>query len=515
MKKKLIASAMALALAGCGMVSPKPYTEQEVETRVAQDRQRMYADQEPITQPVSFYEAAARALKYNLDYRMKLMESALAQGFLDMASWDMMPRLLAGAGYTMRNNDSGTITSGITQERRRNFANIEFSWNLLDFGVSYIRANQKADQYLMAEERRRKVAQNVLQDVRSAYWRALGAQRLIERVNALLQRVGQALEKSRQTERLGLLPQPVTLAYQRALLDAVGTLGARRQELELARAELAALLSIPPGTQFSLADDDRQELPEVPKNVEYLELLALKTRPDLMEEWYRKRVTASDIKAAMLLALPGIQLDFFNIQYDSNRYLYNHTWTDSGVRVSWNLMRLASLPTLNKALEHQNTADDYRRMALSMAVLTQVRVGVQRYTLAREDLELAKVSADVDNRLLNYSRAAASAKMDSELEVIRAESRQLLSEYQRYAAYANAQAAWGRLYNSLGFDVMPRELEKRDVASLATAIETTMKHWERVSLNPAAQTASQNQNEGGTVPAATAGAEAATGTVVQ
>lgn len=484
MKTKLIAGVLVVVLTGCGLVSPKPYTEQEVEERVAKDRLSMYADQEPISKPLSFYEAAARALKYNLEYRLKLMEAALSDGLMDMASWDMMPRLLAGAGYTVRNNTPGTTTSGITSDRARNFANIEFSWNLLDFGVSYMRANQKADQFLMAEERKRKVAQNVLQDVRSAYWRALGAQRLTERVELLMRRVTVALDKSRQTERLGLLPQPVTLAYQRALLDAVGTLGARRQELELAKGELAALLSIPPGTQFTLADDDAQELPLVPRDPEYLELMALKMRPDVMEEWYRKRVSAVDIKAAMMQALPSVDLTFFNWQYDSNRYLYNHTWADSGVRFSWNLMRLASLPTLSKALDLQHQVDDYRRMALSMAVLTQVRIALQRYTLARDDLELARVSSEVDTRLLNYSRAATMAKMDSELELIRAESRQLLSEYQRYAAFANAQAAWGRLYNSLGFDVLPKEVEKRDVAGLAEAIERTMKHWQHVSLNP-------------------------------
>ena len=47
------------------------------------------------------------------------------------------------------------------------------SWNLLDFGVSYYRARQQADQVLIAEERKRKVVQNILADTRNAYWRAL------------------------------------------------------------------------------------------------------------------------------------------------------------------------------------------------------------------------------------------------------------------------------------------------------------------------------------------------------
>ena len=63
--------------------------------------------------PITFYEAAARALKYNLDYRLKLMESALAANLRDVASYEMLPRLVASAGYVGRNNDSGGTSIGI------------------------------------------------------------------------------------------------------------------------------------------------------------------------------------------------------------------------------------------------------------------------------------------------------------------------------------------------------------------------------------------------------------------
>lgn len=483
-------STLAFALTACSTIKPEPFTPEEISERVSADRIQMYADQEPITGPISFNEAAARALKYNLDYRLKLMENALAKGLLDVSRWDMMPRLVAGAGYATRNNDSGgssinivtreeSLAPSTSQERNHRMANLELSWNLLDFGVSYFRAHQKADQYLMAKERERKVIQNVLQDTRNAYWRALGAQKLISRVDDLIERVETALEQSRRVEQQGLLPQPVALSYQRSLLDAVSMLSTRRQELELAKAELAALLSLPPGTEYTLEEKNTPVLPAIPDDMTRLETTALERRPEIMEEWYRKRVTANDIKAAMVLALPGIHLDFFNMQYDSNRFLYNNSWTDSGVRLSWNLFRLASLPTLQRAHEAQNQTDDFRRMALGMAVITQVRIGVQRYALARSDLRLAEESARVDQRLLNYAEAAKTSRVDSELEVIRAEARQLLSEYQQHASYANAQSAWGRLYNSLGLDVLPDEIANLDVATLAQAIGQTTAQWEQ------------------------------------
>ena len=481
-------SCLPVLLAACGTVTPVAFTQDEVTDRVTKDRQAIYADQEPVTGPIGFHEASARALKYNLDYRLKLLENALAQSLTDVAQHEMLPKLVASAGYVTRNNDSGGRSIGIedrvetlrpstSQERDRALAGLSFSWNALDFGVSYYRAQQKADQYLMAEERRRKVAQNVLQDVRNSYWRALGAQKLIGRVDALLERVNKALAQAKQGEKDGLMPQAQVLAYQRALLDAVNLLTLRRQDLELSRAELTALMSIPPGTAYTLADEKETTLPAAPRDFGKLETLALERRPEIMEEWYRKRVTENDIKAAKLLLWPNLSLDA-GLSYDSNKYNYNSSWVDTGVRVSWNILKLTQVSALDRAHKAQNETDDLRRMALSMAVLTQVRVGVQRYDLALSELKFAEESLGVDQRLLSFSQKAAQTKFDSQLEVIRAEARALLAEYQRYAAYSNAQAAWGRVYNSVGLDVLPQTIASHDVKALAKAIETTTGEWQ-------------------------------------
>ena len=487
---RITVACMPLVLAACGSVSPKPFSQAEIGERVSQDVASMYKDQEVIAAPIDFHEAAARALKYNLDYKLKLMETALSRSLHDVSTYEMLPRLVAGAGFSRRNNDSGgppvliepprsvSLNPSTSQERSHTMSNLSFSWNALDFGVSYLRAQQKADQVLMAEERRRKVIQNVLQDVRNSYWRAVGAQKLLPRVDGLLERVNTGLERAKAIEKQGIMPQAQVLGYQRALLDAVSTLTLRRQDLELAKAELRALMSVEPGVEFTLAEQNELALPRVSVDVEKLERLALEKRPEIMEEWYRKRVTENDIKAAKVLLWPNISLDA-GWQYDSNKYLYNSTWFDTGIRVSWNLLKLTQYPALKKAHQAQNDTDDMRRLALSMAVLTQVRVGLQRYNLSLQELKFSEESLGVDKRLLNYAQAAAKSQFDSELEVIRTEARALLGEYQRYAAYSNAQAAWGRVYNSVGLDILPETVEGHDVKTLAVAMKDTMTQWQQ------------------------------------
>jgi outer membrane protein TolC len=313
---------------------------------------------------------------------------------------------------------------------------------------------------------------------------ALGAQRLIGQVDALLNKVRQGLKAAQEADEKGLLPRQQALAYQRALLDAVSLLSARRQDLELARAELAALMSLPPDQPFTLADEAEQRMPNDRFDVAGLEQMALESRPEIMEEWYRKRVTDNDIKIAKAELWPSLSVDLGG-HYDSNAYLYNNAWSAIGLRLSYNFFNLLKIPVLNEAQDSQNKVGDLRRMSLSMAVLTQVRVALQRYHLALEQLDFAEESLQVDSRLRRFAEASAQVSADSKLEFIRADARMLLAQYQRYAAYSEAQAAWGRLYNSVGLDVMPDAIASHDVPTLASEIEQTMQGWQQ-KLYPSA-----------------------------
>ncbi|MDP1611810.1 MAG: TolC family protein [Sulfuritalea sp.] len=468
-----------LILAGCAL-TPVPLSSGDVRTRVNTDQLRVYSNQEPLLKPIGFNEALARALKYNLDYRLKLMESALATGLADVARFDMLPNLVASAGYGRRSNESGGTSVGIetglvslipstSAERTHGTTGIELSWNILDFGVSYFRAQAQADQVLIAEERRRRVVQNILQDVRSAYWRAVGAQRLSREAARLMERVQEALQRSREAETQGLVAPKEALTYQRLLLDSVSLLTARKQELEFAKRELAALMNVTPGTEFSVIETEERELMPVPINVAELEELALLNRPELREEDYRARISASEAKRQLMSLLPGLNLSIAT-QTDTNRFLYNKSWIDSSARVTLNMLRLLALPSLENTHEAQKQTDEARRLALTMAILTQVRVAMERYRLAQTDLDVARESNNVDQRLSSYARAAMSTRTESELEVIRAETRALNSEYQRYAAYATAVAAYGRIYNSLGLDVVPNGLEEASIAELGDRV---------------------------------------------
>jgi outer membrane protein TolC len=183
-------------LAGCS-VTPKAIDDAAHKERSQKDVDAMYASQEPVVGTITLAAATARAIRYNMDYRTRMMEQAWALGQLDVANFDLLPKMTVSAGYTNRSNDAfgygfgqdGKVTTNpsASQERTISTSKAGLSWSVLDFGLSYYRAKQLADQALIAEERRRKAVQNLVLDVRQAFWRAYIAQQQLPEMGRLLQ----------------------------------------------------------------------------------------------------------------------------------------------------------------------------------------------------------------------------------------------------------------------------------------------------------------------------------------
>ena len=179
MKIKIIAGvSLAALLSGCN-VTPKPISAGELATRATRNIEQVTADQEPVAGSIDIYEAMSRALKYNLDYKVELMEEALKSRELNLSSYDMLPQLVASGGYAGRNNFAGasslslltrrqSLEPSTSSEKDIFSGDLTLSWDVLDFGLSYVRAKQKADEGLIALERRRKVSNRIIEDVRTA-----------------------------------------------------------------------------------------------------------------------------------------------------------------------------------------------------------------------------------------------------------------------------------------------------------------------------------------------------------
>jgi outer membrane protein TolC len=485
-KKALAAALGTLILGGCA-IHPRPLTLEQRQATMAADNQAMFAEQAPVSGPITLDEAMARALKYNLDHRVKMMEEALAQRQLDLASFDLLPQLTAAAGYTTRDNvlasSSQDITTGqqslvpsTSSEQNARRADLGLSWNVLDFGVSYYGAQQQADRVLAAQQRRRKVVQLLMQQTRVAYWQAVGAQKLQAQIEPLLKQAQQALGDSRSIEQQGLKDPLQALGYQRELLSLVLQLESIRDELAQAKPKLASIMNLEPGKPFELVVPEGFVEPQLAIAPEKMEETALLNRPELIEASYNERIGLNETHKAMAKLLPGIELSV-GAHYDSNDFLVNNEWRDAGLQVSWNLLNLLNAKHIKAAAKAQYDLAREQRLALNMAVLTQVHVAWIDYASRKQQFEWTQKLDDVEQRILEHTRNATAASAQGRLAEIRASTSALMAGLKLYQSYAAYQGAYGQMVATLGLDPLPATVASHDLPTLEQAIRDTEQHW--------------------------------------
>ena len=490
--KLLAIAAAAAALSACGTISPAALEQQALVQTNQADRKAAQQYVEAINGPLTLDDAIARALKYNLERRTRLMEEALALNQLEVGKLDMLPKLMAQAGYTDRSNEKATYSSKYTPiaelsdfksssystERSHNTTDLGLTWNLLDVGIGYYASKQQADRVLIAAEKRRKAMHLLMQDVRTAYWRAAAAQKLRSEVSKTLAMAEEALVDSRKVEAERICNPLDALRYQRQLLENLRLLEAIEQELSIAQVELATLINAPVGqpipiaeTQLSLADDRVLKLP-----LERLEQVALEQNADLREQHYNSRIAREEVRKTMARMFPNLSFNY-GFKYDSDRYLVHNNWNEAGVQLSFNLFNLFTGPTQIKLAEAGVTLADQRRVATQMAVVMQVHLARLQLANARSQFARADAIYSTDQKIAEQVRNRASAQAQSQLDQVANETTAILSLLRRYQALAQVHTAENRLMANLGIEPRIGSTGELSLSQLTEQVKGSGNPW--------------------------------------
>jgi outer membrane protein TolC len=487
-KKNTLAVLVALSLGACSSIQPEQLSRQALSTQGQADRATASAAVEPIAGPLNLEQAIARALKYNLDRRTRMMEEAMAFRQLDVSRYDMLPKLLAQSGYSWRdknkisqsrNSETGELSPSqfISQQRIHTQSSLGASWNLLDFGVGYYNARQQAERVLIAGEKRRKAMHTLMQDVRTAFWRAASAQKLRSQVQETIALAEQALADSRTAEAERLRNPVDSLRYQRQVLENLRLLEAIDQELSTARIELAALINAPLGQQLQLVEPtfqaNRQVL-EVP--VERLEETAIQANADLREQHYNARIAREETRKTLTRLFPNLSFNY-SVNYDTDSYLVNNDWNEAGMQLSFNLFNLFTGPAQMKLAEAGVKLADQRRVAVQMATLAQTHLARQQLANAIKQYERADAIWSTDARISEHMSNRENSQVQSQLDMVANKTTAILSLLRRYQALAQVQGAEARLQSTLGVEPQIGSVDELNLAQLAEQIDASQHDW--------------------------------------
>ena len=502
-KKPMRLSLLALACVaavGCANVQPVALAPQDMQPQIQKDTDTIRKDVEPIAGALTLDEALARALKYNLDRRAKMMEEALAMGQLDVSKFDMLPKIMAQAGYSNRSvprftasqsypdwqqngTKPGSSYSTTAEDRHSNY-DLGLTWSLLDVGMGYYGSKQQADRFLVAGEKRRKAMHLLMQDVRTAYWRAASAQLLKADVQKTIDLAESALVDSRKAagERVRNPLEP--LRYQRQLLENLRLLESINHELSSAQIDLAALINAPLNQPIQIATTDLRnisdEVSKVP--VQKLEEVALQNNADLRESHYNTRIAQEETRRTLLRMFPNLSFNY-GAKYDTDRYLMSNNWNEAGVQLSFNLMNLFTGATQMKMAEAGVAVADQRRVAAQMSVMTQVHLSRLQVINARSQYDRADAIYDADTKIAEVMRNRQMVQAQSKLDTVSTETAAILSLLRRYQALAQVQVAENRVLATLGLEPQIGSTNELSLKELTEQIGQSKAVWQ--SLNQA------------------------------
>lgn len=485
----LCLSIAMIGVAGCSFM-PKPITAEEQQDMLAKDRIQAVKDVEPVGNVLTLDEAVARGLKYNLDHRSKMLEQAIALGTYDLSKWDMMPKVLANAGYNYRNNWFITNATGaysgapslsepfISSAKDYGTAGLNLNWSLLDFGVSYFNARQNADRIVVASERRRRTMHVLVQDIQAAYLRAAAAQKLRDDIESTVRSATKALTNSQKTEKDGLKEPEDALKYQKALLDNIKILETIDQELSTAKIELFQLINLPPAAHVKLEDPDKLPVPNHYGNIatQEFELRALMANADLKESIYNARIAVEETRKSMLKLFPGLT---FNIgpQTTNNSYYINKNWVEGAANISFNLWNLLMAPGAIKLAGQNEDLAQQKRMMMQMAVVSQVYLSKiqldNSYRLYRRSAEIDHVDA----RLAQITRGKYKSGAASDAEKVAADVSSIVSKLRKYQALSQVFAASGKLQATTGLEPHFDSVDDIALNDMTGLVKTHFSTW--------------------------------------
>jgi outer membrane protein TolC len=482
----------AVLLSACA-VKPQPISQAEHLQRAKDDYKTLYSTYIPLSGPLTLSDAIARSLKYNYDAQLAKTEETLQDRQLDLAIAQMLPRLAANAGYDWRDKDNAAQSvSELTRQQSLEYsfsespshatASLELSWNLLDVGVSYFQAKQQGYRTYVAVERRRKVIDGLVKSTQDAYWKAVAADRLLPRLQPLLADAQKMLENSREASREKLVSPLQGLDFQQNMLSVVGQLRHMQTDLDTAKVTLASLINVPGDAPIEFAPMEL-DMSTAATSVDprKLEMIGLAMRPELREEAYQGKIDQQDVYKEIVKMLPGVGL-LGSLNYDTNRYLFNPNWAQLGVNATFNLVNLIEGPQAIAAAKTSVEVSRQRRLALSVAVLTQVNLSYQEYLAAAQDLDIAKQINDVEQKIRVASANASRAEEESEADRVRRELASMVSEFTYDRTVAAVHTALTNLYTSVGVDLVPPNAETDDLPSLSLRVEKAIAGWEAGQL---------------------------------
>jgi outer membrane protein, multidrug efflux system len=323
-----------------------------------------------------------------------------------------------------------------------------------------------------------------------SYWKAYRSQLRYNEILRYRDQVQQALQRSKKAVKLRVASMTTQLDYQQLLIRNMRRLNKQELQLNQAKSELASLMSVRPYEKFRLAKPDAgfENIPNINIPMKELDTVALIHRPELKSAAYRTRIAAKGITAAILQLLPGLHFDY-GYNHSSNKYIKNDDWYDTNIISTWNAMKLLNAPSVIANAKTQKELGKLTQVALTMGVLSQVRIAYNEYQIYRKDYLYSVSETRNADALYQQTQRLAKANMSNKQAVTRRGIAALNARLERDLSLAKAYQSLAKLRLSIGLNYLPKlNIEKTPLVQLEKIVHQTILEEQQGDINKKVRT---------------------------
>jgi len=452
----------AIVLSGCATTAVH-YNADNIE-KTTDSKLRPAAVPLKISDPLSIDQVRNRTLTHNSEYRhaqtqlIEMLRKASSRGK------DFLPQAYANTYGKWRNNINASVgvkvddTSGTlpknyytAQDQAVAITNFTTSWDLLEIGLSGFKANRRAINAYSKGEQNQYLCNKLVVDVENAYWRAVAFEQAETKSEWLKSRVTYALNLSGQRAKENPETKLQELMFQRELIDINRWYQSLYRSLISAKPDLARLMNLPAGTEFSLQSTRLPaELGEIGKQ-DMLALIsaAYQHRPEIRQSLYKSDLTELKNKEDLWRHLPGLKV-FLGGNNNSNSFVLNSNFASAGARLSWDLLRIGQIGETKRAGEFALADNKRQTEIIASAIMAQVMIAREQMHKLDYDLTLAWKALSVQGEITDDLSADILSGKKLETYLVKEELMRELSFIREQIARAELHTAKARLQQSIG-----------------------------------------------------------------
>lgn len=404
------------------------------------------------------------ALNRNLELQVKAWEASVQREIAFRETWRILPTLEAEYNNKGRNTSPGVSSKSliptippappsVSSEKNTQTTRYLFTWNLLDFGISYHLAQQEKNRTLILSREYERLRQNLVLSVVEEFWKAAATKEVAEKFKDLDERSEEQRNVLNRLIDQSILPEIASLDSQDEMLDVILDLKEFQRLHFLSMQKLTELLGLSPNQQIVLVVPElSKNLPEI-GNMAYLEERALRSRPELFAKDLEEVISYHDVRIAILNMFPGVSF-FSGYDRNSNVYLVKRSWLSAGFNIAKDLL---SLPAYNQErirAMHAKYGRFADRIRTSLGVVTQLHLAAIDYQEHADILRTFAEKSEVRNRMVEAARKSKVFGQFHDFEVTQYELEALYADALYRISYGETMTSLEKINNAVGIPLL-------------------------------------------------------------